>query len=183
MPRREKGVAVGAVLAVFLVMGLAQLRESAAQERRVVAAGIAFELPAGWNAEPPASSMRMAQGTIPGPAGAAQYGVFFFGARGGGSVEDNITRWIGQIDKPVEAQRRGSFSANGLRVTWVEAVGTLKPSTIGMGPTTPQPGSRLLGAVVEGPGGPWFFKIIGPEATVAAARAAFLQMLRGVRAA
>jgi hypothetical protein len=50
-----------------------------------------------------------------------------------------------------------------------------------MGPAEPQPGSRLLAAVVEGPGGPWFFKTTGPDETVAAARADFLAMLRAAR--
>lgn len=59
----------------------------------------------------------------------------------------------------------------------------MKPSTVGMGPATAQPGSRLLGAVVEGPGGPWFVKAIGPDATVAAARPAFLELLHGLRTA
>jgi hypothetical protein len=43
------------------------------------------------------------------------------------------------------------------------------------------PGSKLVGAVVEGPGGPWFFKVTGPRSTVAAAEPAFENMLRSVR--
>jgi hypothetical protein len=73
------------------------------------------------------------------------------------------------------------LTAHGLNVTWVEVAGTMKPSTVGMGPTTAQPGSRLLGAVVEGPGGPWYLKLIGPDATVAAARSSFLDLLRGLK--
>ena len=42
-------------------------------------------------------------------------------------------------------------------------------------------GFRLIGAVVEGDGGPWFFKLTGPDATLAAARGAYLEMLAGVR--
>jgi hypothetical protein len=36
-----------------------------------------------------------------------------------------------------------------------------------------KPGYRLLGAIVEAPQGRVFFKMTGPAATVAAARAAF----------
>jgi hypothetical protein len=146
----------------------------------LIAAGLKCELPQTWVPEPPASSMRLAQGTIPGKAGAAQYGLFFFGKGGGGSADDNINRWLGQIESPPTAPNRGVLMAHGLHVTWVETAGTLKPSTIGMGPSTPQPGSRLIGAVIEGPGGPWFFKVIGPDATVTAAREAFFTMLRGM---
>jgi hypothetical protein len=35
----------------------------------------------------------------------------------------------------------------------------------------------MLAAAVEGPGGPWFFRVIGPAATVNAASADFQQML------
>ena len=38
-------------------------------------------------------------------------------------------------------------------------------------------GYRLLGAVVEGDGGPWLFVAIGPTATVGAARADFDALL------
>jgi hypothetical protein len=144
---------------------------------------LVFALPASWVREPPSSGMRLAQAKIPGPAGAAELAIFYFGAGGGGTADANIERWIGQIDQPAAAPKRGSFATHGLGVTWVEVAGTMKPSTIGMGPATAQPGSRLLGAVVEGPGGPWFVKAIGPDATVAAARPAFLEMLHGLRTA
>jgi len=50
-----------------------------------------------------------------------------------------------------------------------------------MGPASDQPGQRLFGAVIEGPGGPWFFKGTGPEATMDGNREAFLTMLKSVR--
>ena len=144
---------------------------------------LAFALPAAWVKEPPSSGMRLSHAKNPGPPGPAEFAIFYFGAGGGGSADANIDRWIGQIDQPAAPPKRGSFATHGLGVTWVEVAGTMKPSTIGMGPATAQPGSRLLGAVVEGPGGPWFVKVIGPDATVAAARPAFLEMLHGLRAA
>ncbi len=76
---------------------------------------------------------------------------------------------------------RGELPAAGFRVSWIDARGTLLPSGMGSGPTTPQPGFRLLGAVVEGEGGPWFFKVTGPEATLGPEREAFFGLLRGVR--
>jgi hypothetical protein len=151
--------------------------------REAAPSRLAFALPAAWVKEPPSSGMRLAQAKIPGPAGPAELAIFYFGAGGGGTADANIDRWIGQIDQPAAPPKRGSFATHGLGVTWVEVAGTMKPSTIGMGPATAQPGSRLLGAVVEGPGGPWFVKVIGPDATVAAARPAFLEMLHGLRTA
>lgn len=139
-------------------------------------ADLPFELPEGWQETQPSSQMRLKQATIPGPGGDAELAVFFFGTGSGGGVEDNIERWIGQMEPTAEPQR-DSFESGGYRVTWVEVDGTLKGGTMG-GPAEAQPGSTLLGAVVEGPGGPWFFKATGPEATLEAERDAFLGMLR-----
>jgi hypothetical protein len=157
------------------------------------ASHLAFTLPPAWTSQTPSSGMRLSQAMIPGSpgspgspgaagaAGPGQFAVFFFGPGGGGTAEANIQRWIEQIDKPLAAPRGETFTVNGLKVRWIEVAGTLKAETIGMGPSTPQPGSRLLGAVVEGPGGPWYFKAIGPDATIAAARGGFLAMLHGLR--
>lgn len=152
----------------------------AGSEHEILAPGARFVLPADWVPEPPSSSMRLAQARIPGPGGDAQLTVFYFGPGGGGGVEENLARWVGQMDvEPGTEPRRDAFAAGPFRVTWVDVEGTLKPSMMGTGPDTPQPGSRLLAAVVEGPQGPWFFKATGPAETLDAARDDFLAMLRG----
>ena len=143
---------------------------------------IAWDLPAGWQGEPPSSGMRLAQALIPGDGGPGQLVVFYFGAGGGGGVDANLERWEAQMEgAPGVAPVRSTFETHGYRVTMVEVAGTLKPSGMGMGPDTPQANSRLLAAVVEGPGGPWFFKATGPDATMAAGRDAFRAMLESVR--
>jgi hypothetical protein len=127
--------------------------------------------------------MRMAQATIPGEAGPGDLVLFHFGPGGGGGVDANIERWIGQMEVAAgtEPKRESFTNDNGLKVTWVEVEGTLLPSAMGMGPSTAQPDSRMLAAVVEGAGGPWFFKATGPSSTLDAQRDAFLGMLRGAR--
>lgn len=146
-------------------------------------AGLDFDLPDGWQSEAPATKMRFAQASIPGSGGPGQLAAFYFGPGQGGGVEDNLQRWTGQMKVAEGSQpQRGTFEANGFRITWLDVAGTLLPSGMGMGPTTEQPGSRLLGAVIEGQGGPWFFKVTGPDATIAPQREAFLAMLRSVRA-
>jgi hypothetical protein len=143
---------------------------------------IKFDVPANWQQQPPANQMRVSQATIPGAGGPGDLVVFYFGPGGGGGVEDNIQRWVDQMDPaPGSNPQSETFDANGYRVTWIDVSGTLKPSNMGTGPATEQPNSRLYGAVVEGPGGPWFFKATGPEATLTAERDNFLKMLRSVR--
>ncbi len=141
--------------------------------------GAVLDLPAGWTAQAPSSSMRIAEATVPGPGGDATLAVFFFGVGGGGGTDANLGRWQGQIESTGVPQR-GSFEANGFKVTWLDASGTLKPSGMGMGPSTAQPDSRLMAAVIEGTDGPWFVKLTGPAATLDPAHDTFFEMLHNV---
>ena len=146
--------------------------------------GLTVVLPDGWQQVPPSSTMRAAQATIPGAGGAGELTVFFFGTGQGGGAEANLQRWMQQIapDPGSEAERT-TFEGDGLRITCVDVHGTLQPGQMGMGPSEPQADSRLLGAVVEGEGGPWFFKATGPEKTLGPQRNAFLAMLHSARLA
>lgn len=141
---------------------------------------IEWTLPAGWLTTPPANPMRMAQAEIPGSGGVAEMAVFYFGPGGGGGVQDNLDRWAAQMEGGAQPER-GELESGPFRVTWISKPGAYDPGMMGMGPSEPQPGWRLLGAVVEGSGGPWFFKITGPEETVVAARDDFFDLLRSVR--
>jgi hypothetical protein len=146
--------------------------------------GAAVDQPQTWSFSEPSSTMRLAEATVSGPGGPALLTVFFFGPGGGGGVEANLERWAGQIETAAGGEpQRDSFSVDGFTISTIAAEGTLLPSGMGAGPTEPVPGSRLLGAVIEGPGGPWFFKLTGPAETVAAAAADFDRMLRSVRPA
>ena len=149
----------------------------------IEAPGVSFNLPTDWRNEQPSSSMRMAQASIPGEGGDGQLTVFYFGPGGGGGTEANIDRWVGQMElDPGTLPRRIRMDLDGgLVAHWVEIEGTLKPSMMGVGPSEAQPGSRLQGAVVEGPQGPWFFKATGPSATLDGQRDAFFSMLRSLK--
>jgi len=152
----------------------------AGQPGQAGAGDLQYQLPEGWMPEPPDNSMRKAQARIPGDAGDGEFALFYFGPGGGGGVDANIDRWVGQVE---DAQpERNTFQAGDLTVHTVVATGTLTGSPMSMqgGQPTPEEGSMLLGAVVEGPGGPWFFKATGPEATLEPYRDAFLEMLRNL---
>lgn len=144
----------------------------------ITAEGLAFNLPDGWTPEEPSSSMRIGQAVIPGSGGDGELAVFFFGPGGGGGAEANISRWVSQVDSTEEPER-DSFASGDLNITWIDSSGTLKRSTIGSFPTEDMPDYRLFGAVVEGEGGPWFLKAVGPQATMEEQRDAFMAMLRG----
>jgi hypothetical protein len=147
------------------------------------AAGLRWTAPAGWKSEAE-RPMRAATYTIPPAAGdhdSAECAVYFFGAGQGGSVEANIERWKGQLHgpggKPAEAQVKKRTIHN-LAVTAVDASGEYSGMGGPMaGGQTVKPGYRLLGAIVEGPGGSVFIKFTGPAKTIAANQLKFEQLL------
>jgi hypothetical protein len=140
-----------------------------------------FDLPKGWEKQTPSSSMRIAQASIPGPGGPGDFAAFSFGPGGGGPVDANIKRWVDSVETK-DQPKPETFDAGSLKVTWVDVKGTLKASQMGPGPSAALSDGRLYGAVVEGPGGPWFFKATGPDKTLAPQRDAFVAMLKSVRA-
>ena len=136
--------------------------------------------PVGWRRTQPSSSMRRAQYAVPGatPADDAEVAVFYFGVGQGGSVEDNIRRWQGQFasdpNAPAAAPPTTERTVHGLRVHLTERFGRFAGMAM---PNAPSPTGHdnwgMLGAIVETPQGPWFFKLTGPRATVEGARARF----------
>jgi hypothetical protein len=138
------------------------------------AAGISWSVPGSWT-EGQGSAMRVATYDVPAPPGteAGQCAVFYFGPGQGGDVDANVDRWAGQFkEKPSPEPERRSVS--GVAVTLVDIGGTyLNPGGGMMQSRGEKPNYRLLGAIVEAPEGNVFFKLTGPEATVASAEAAF----------
>ncbi len=148
-----------------------------------------YEPPAEWIEEPAASPMRVAQFRLPRVPGDPEDGelvVFYFGG-GGGAVDANLQRWIGQMEQPdgrssFEVAATTAFDANGLDVTLLDVPGTYVAAVRpGAAERLDKPDFRLLAAVVESPVGPWFFKLTGPARTIARWDAAFGAFLREVR--
>lgn len=149
------------------------------------AGGITWKAPKEWKAQP-ARPMRAATYLLPSVGGgeAPELAVFYFGKNQGGTVEANIERWAAQFDAAEGAPRTppkiSKSKVNGLALTRVETRGIYNAAMGPMGPRTAKPGFRLLGAIVEGPEGPVFFKLTGPEKGVRAAEKAFEKMLGSV---
>ena len=140
------------------------------------AAGLAWMLPPGWTVEAP-RSMRVATYSIAPVAGdkeGAECAVYYFGVGQGGGVDANLERWIGQFQPSTHSQR-SSRKVGDIPVSLADVSGTYTAHGGGMGqaPQSNQPGWRLLGAIAESPQGAVFFKLAGPEKTVAAASKGF----------
>ena len=134
--------------------------------------------------------MRVATYGIPAEEGDgedAECAVFYFGPGQGGTVEANIQRWYTQFEQPdgrpsSDVARLREDDINGIKVIVIDLPGTYLSS---VGPMSPEkvkkPDFRMLGVIIEGPEGPVFFKLTGPEKTVARAEEEFESLVMSVK--
>ncbi len=133
------------------------------------AKGISYRVPTDWTSAPPSSGMRAAQYTLPvasGETDAPELVLYFFGEGQGGSAQANIDRWMGQFTQSngssaSDQAKTSSRTVGPFKVTEVRVSGTYAGG-MGMGQAENKPGYAMWGAVIEGQGGPWFFKAVGP---------------------
>ncbi len=154
----------------------------------VTVAGVSFTPPSEWTAENPSSPMRAAQYSLPGRAGGgeASFVVYYFGKGQGGSAGENVERWQEQFSDPSGQKAPGrveTIRTNGLSVTTVTASGTYSSGVPMGGPSAPQPGFALWGAIVEAPDGNVFLKVTGPQKTVTAWTPELVSLLKTIRPA
>ena len=158
----------------------------AGETTRTEAVGLRFAVPTAWTRVPAPSDVRAAQWRLPRAAGDAEDGeviLFFFGAGKGGSAAENLERWYAQLTPADGRPARDAAvvtmrTVRALRVTAVDLAGAYRAAPSGAA----KPGFRLLAAVIEGPGGPWFLKVVGPEATVARVSDGFEALLTSLEA-
>jgi hypothetical protein len=184
---------LGAVAAAVAPVGAtetARTETARADSARTEAAGLRFRVANDWTRVPAPSDMRAAQFRVPRAGSDAEDGelvLFFFGTGQGGSAEQNVVRWTGQFIQPDGTPSKDAAvvtirTVNGLKQTSVDVGGTYKPAPMGGAGGAEKSGWRLLGAVVEGQGGPWFWRLTGPNATVAAAKPQFEALLGSLEA-
>jgi hypothetical protein len=124
--------------------------------------------PPRWQVAPNTSSMRLATYKIPHAAGDTEDAEMSVTQVGGG-VDANIDRWIGQFgDEGGKNVKKTKRTVGGLTVQIVEIQGKF---TNGMDQSGAKANWALLGAIVETPDMPHFFKMTGPSKTVLGARA------------
>ena len=178
------------MLRTLLLVAVLAPAALAGETTRTEAVGLRFAVPAGWTRVPASSEMRAAQWRLPRATGAAEDGeaiLFFFGAGKGGGAAENLERWYGQFTQPDGKPSKDAAvvtvrTVSDLKVTSVDLSGIYTAQMKPGDGAAPRPETRMLAAAVEGPGGPWFFRIVGPAATVAAAAADFQQMLQSLEA-
>ncbi len=115
--------------------------------------------------------------------------VLFFGTGSAGDRDKQWDPWFKQFDgDPKKDAARSTFETHGITVETFEFAGNYK---LNMGPHRPgqtrspvqmvKNGFRMIGAVARTKDrGNWFFRLVGPDATVTAAKPDFLAMLKSV---
>jgi len=150
-----------------------------------LAGALSYQAPVTWTAETPSSAMRVGQYSLPGGEGAASLVIYWFDG-GGGSVEANVARWVGQFQTPegdpVEPASESTSERNGLTIHELEVYGTYVAETMpGADEHHDEARWGLLAAVVETPDGPYYVKVVGPESTVRAQKPGLALMLESLR--
>ncbi len=142
------------------------------------AAGLAWDLPEGWEERPP-SALRQGDFRVPALPDLECYVTVSPGD--GGGVVPNVDRWRRQMGLPPmaagEAEGLPRIPVAGRSGPLVDLRGTFA----GMGGGTAREGWRMLGAVGVLPGATIFVKMTGPEAAVAAERTRFLALAASLR--
>lgn len=143
-------------------------------------------IPAEWSLKPVKSSMRAAQIIISDKAGEeGEIVVYYFGAQGAGSVQDNLDRWLGQFagsdGKPAKDGKVEKVKFGGFDATVVSTTGHFSAESMTGGPPQDTPDGELLAAIVDSPDGPYYFKGTGVRKTMDAAAPKFRAMLESLK--
>jgi len=137
------------------------------------APALVWKMPSGWQEAPNPNAMRLATYGAPG-------GVEVSVSRAGGSTDANIQRWVAQFDD-VGRDARTEKTVHGLHVVMVDVSGTYVGGGMTMGAdSASRPGWAMVGAIVEGRGLPYFFKMMGPAAAVLVDHPAFDHLVDGI---
>jgi hypothetical protein len=178
-------LAVLVLLALVIMIGGCKKETSKSDllgEAQGKAAGVTWGIPKNWTVEPerPMRAATYAVAAQPGDPEGGDCSVIYFGPGVGGDNASNVNRWVNQFENP-DAPKTESREISGMNVTIVQVGGAyLAPGGPMMAPTAKKENFRLLGAIVNSPGGPIFFKLTGPAKTVAAAEAEFDAMINSL---
>ena len=137
----------------------------------VAPSAITWTAPPRWQQVPNASTMRLATYRVPHAPGDAEDPELTI-TQAGGSVEANAQRWIGQFGpEGAKTAKQSTRTVGTLAIAIVEVEGKFVSAMGREGREEER--WAMLGAIVQTPGMPHFFKLTGPVKSVKAAHAEF----------
>lgn len=143
--------------------------------------------PAEWKKQEPSVRIIEAEFAVPAVEGDKNPGRLTIMAAGG-SVEQNIERWMGQFSQPdgkatKERTATEKITVDGQAVHLVDITGTYKDQRGPFAPATSHEDYRMLGAIIATEkSGRYFVKFYGPKKTIAANEKAFRAMIESLDA-
>jgi len=149
-----------------------------AQDAAVIdAGGLKFKYSAPWMLSDTPGMMRVA--TLLAKAEGAEKpleAAFYVFPGGGGGVQANVDRWLGQFASKPESKTE-EIPAGGQKITLVSATGTYNDGPP-MGAKTPKENFTLLGAIIPtADGNNVFIKLTGPKDAISKLDAGFRAMV------
>ena len=148
-----------------------------AEDKKITVGEFSFTAPAPWTESQNSGMMTAAVLAYPVKEGKPLEAKFyFFGSGGGGDVEANIHRWIGQFEGSPDVKKE-EVDISGTKVVLLTASGTFLDGGPMSPVKTPRPDYTLLGAIIVGKDAPVFIKLTGPKAAAAAAQADFKKLV------
>lgn len=147
---------------------------------------ITLQAPGSWVKKQPATRIVEVEFAIPKVEGDAADGRLTM-MQAGGSVEDNISRWIGQFAQPdgkstSDRTVQSEEEVDGQTVHMVDISGTFSDRRGPFAPAVQREDYRMLGAiVVTKDHGQQFIKLYGPRKTIAANEEAFKGFVKSLK--
>jgi hypothetical protein len=146
---------------------------------------LSMKQPAGWVSRPP-RRMTVAVYTVPkapGDSEDAEVTVSHYPGMKDVPLDLQVQRWAGQFEQPdsrpsseVLKQTRLPNAAH--PVTVIDISGRYRAGSMMGGQSSLKDNYRMLMSVIETDEGPWFVRLLGPKATVAAHEAEYLEFVR-----
>ena len=147
--------------------------------------GLKLEIPESWESRQPSNRLRLAQYEVPAAEGVKDKTEFVVFPPFGGSINDNLGRWIRQFDAQGGSVKTTQGKSEQGAYYLLDISGTYKKPD---GPpflrkTIDAPDYRMLSIILTVPEkGNYFLKLVGPAKTVAAEVDSFRSSI-GVKAA
>jgi len=154
--------------------------------RELAIGSLIMQVPVEWKEEKPTSSLRIGQFRLSGLGIKEDDAELTIFSGIGGSTENNLSRWYSQFQQPDgltsnEKAITNTFSIQGMQVIVTDLSGTYLGSGMPMSSQLNLPDYRLLAAIVETSDDHYYFKLVGPQATVNRWASSFDEFILSVR--
>ncbi len=182
----KNAICLGLAVGYFLLAPINSFADDAGKAISVSDGNISLTAPKGWVAKQPRVKFIDHEFSVPATEGDSTDGrVTIMGA--GGSIDANVTRWIGQFQQPDGSSTKDKatikkLSIDGNTIHFVDISGTFRDQRGPFAPATLRKDYRMLAIIIPTEKrGQYFVKLYGPKKTVAANAASFDTLIKSIK--